>query len=183
MSMKKHLSSATTSLKMWYSLPKLLMFFFVFAAFSFPSISSSYPPPSNHFSYPVSSPSPPYDQSSYSDHCDSIVRWSKPRTYVASQILNRHTGYYTGGSGILGQKSSFLPFHERQDSIQFNFWSVQKTYVPGLFMIEGSLLFPRISVLLCGKCLKKSSTKFSKLQTKWILVRIFWEDLHGWIKF
>ncbi|KAM1758562.1 hypothetical protein ACFX11_007682 [Malus domestica] len=146
MFMKKHLSSATTSLKMWYSLPKLLMFFFVFAAFSFPSISSSYPPPSNHFSYPVSSPSPPYDQSSYSDHCDSIVRWSKPRTYVASQILNRHTGYYTGGSGILGQKSSFPPFHEPEDSIQFNFWSVQKTYVPGLFMIEGSLLFPRSSV-------------------------------------
>ncbi|KAM2049150.1 hypothetical protein ACFX1T_007600 [Malus domestica] len=28
---------------------------------------------SNHFSYPVSSRSPPYDHISYSDHCDSII--------------------------------------------------------------------------------------------------------------
>lgn len=74
-SWRKHLSSATTSLKLWYSLPKLLMFF-VFAAFSF------YPPHSNSFSYPVSSPPPPYDHISYSVHCHSIVpgSWRRRRS-------------------------------------------------------------------------------------------------------
>ncbi|KAM1117186.1 hypothetical protein TB2_007494 [Malus domestica] len=128
---------------MCYALPKLLMFFFVFAAFSLASISSSSPPPSDHFSYSVSSPSPPFDHVFYSDHCDSIVPQSMQSRYVGSRILKRHTGYYTGGSGILSQNSSFQPYHESEYWIEFTPWSVQRTYVPGLFKIDGSLRFQR----------------------------------------
>ncbi|XP_068309837.1 receptor-like protein 3 [Pyrus communis] len=112
----------------------------------------------------VSLPSPPYDHISYSDHCDSNVPRATPSGYVGSQILKSHTGYYTGGSGILSQRSSFQPYHEPENSIEFTPSSVQTTYVPGLFMIEGSLRFQRSSVFdyvgNVSKSLRPSSVSF-----------------------
>ncbi|CAL8151160.1 unnamed protein product [Prunus armeniaca] len=131
---RKCKSSATTSLNMWYALPKLLIFFCFFTTFLLTSVSSSLPPPS-----PIS----------YSHHCDSFVPQSTPRRYSESDnhIHQYHTGYYTGGgSGILSQSPSYLPHDEPPNIIGFNISGAQTTDVQGLFMIQGSLRFQRDSV-------------------------------------
>ncbi|PRQ31323.1 hypothetical protein RchiOBHm_Chr5g0034201 [Rosa chinensis] len=128
---RKYKFSATTALKMWCTLPKLLIFFFVFAIFSLNSVSSSATP----------------DELTYADHCASIVPESNPKRYAAlDSSVFHHTGFYIGGGsggGIRSPRPARQLHYEHPNPIEFNAWSVRETDIQNLFNVQGSLEFER----------------------------------------
>ncbi|KAL6205716.1 hypothetical protein ACLB2K_022970 [Fragaria x ananassa] len=115
---------------MWYTVPKPLIFLFVFTA-SLNSFSSSATP----------------DILSYADHCASTVPESTPIRYASfdPSVLS-HTGYYAGGgsgSGICSPRQGYQHNQEPSYPVEFDVWSVEETDVQDLFEVHGSLQFQR----------------------------------------
>ncbi|XP_008226768.1 PREDICTED: uncharacterized protein LOC103326326 [Prunus mume] len=154
-------SVITTSLKMWYKLSKLVMFFFVFTT----SSAASY-----RFNY----------LTAYTDHCASFVPESDPKDYVLGKPYQyRHTGYYTGGGsgGILSPNSSY----QVQKSIVFYTRSIIETNVQGLFKLQGSIRFPRASTYhFVGNY---TSNKYGSASHRWRSIAFsldgFWSQSAG----
>ncbi|KAK9938149.1 hypothetical protein M0R45_014904 [Rubus argutus] len=107
---------------------KNLIFFFVFITFSLKSV--------------------PFSTSaalvSFANLCASLPSdHSTPEIYSGvNSTVHRLTGFYyaSDGSNILSQNSTY---GEVQNSIVFRFWYDESTDAQGLFMVQGSLEFPR----------------------------------------